>query len=60
MSHFAPLPLQAVSITHVDEPALTQIDRSTARSVYAACRSAWSRRSRTLKMVQLAKMRRQP
>jgi hypothetical protein len=29
MSHFAPLPLQAVSITHVgDEPALTQIDRT--------------------------------
>ena len=41
MSHFASLPLQAVTITHLgDEAALTRM-RSTARPVYAASRSAW-------------------
>src|SRR5437867_1826198 len=35
MSHFAPLPLQAVTITQLaDEAALTQTDQSTARPVY--------------------------
>ena len=58
MSNFAPLPLQAVTITHLgDEAALTQTDRSTARPVYAACRSAWISSSRILTWFQLVKVR---
>ena len=56
MSHFAPFPLQAVTITDLGDELRSLGPTGAPPSGYAACRSAWIGTSRILTWFQLGKL----